>query len=118
VKRVRFIAPARREFLAEVVYYDGKEQGLGARFASAIEEAVGRALAFRLRARQLQRVRGVFSLKIFPLPLSTVPIRTALSFLRLLIIRAAPNTGNRVFKTANKCFEPTCSKHHAAQTWR
>ena len=46
MKRARFIAPARREFLAEVAYYHMKEPGLGARFAAAVEEAAARALAF------------------------------------------------------------------------
>jgi len=48
VKRARFIAPARREFLSEVAFYNGKEPGLGARFAAAIEEAATRAVAFPL----------------------------------------------------------------------
>lgn len=46
MKHARFIASARREFLAEVVYYNGKELGLGARFAAAVEEAMVRAVAF------------------------------------------------------------------------
>lgn len=54
MKRARFIAPARREFLAEVVYYNGKEPGLGTRFAAAVEEAATRALAL-LRAKLSQR---------------------------------------------------------------
>lgn len=46
VTSARFIAPARREFLTEVVYYNDKEPGLGARFAAAVEEAAARAVAF------------------------------------------------------------------------
>jgi toxin ParE1/3/4 len=46
VSRARFIAAARLEFLAEVIYYSGAEAGLGARFAAAVEEATARALAF------------------------------------------------------------------------
>ncbi len=46
MKRVRFVAPARREFLAEVAYYNGQEPGLGTRFAAAVEEATLRAVAF------------------------------------------------------------------------
>jgi toxin ParE1/3/4 len=46
VKRARFVAAARREFLAEVVYYNQEEPGLGARFAAAVEDATARALAF------------------------------------------------------------------------
>lgn len=48
MKRARFIAPARRELLSEVAYYNGKEPGLGARFAAAIEDATTRAAAFPL----------------------------------------------------------------------
>lgn len=48
MKRARFIGPARREFLVEVAYYNGKEPGLGARFATAVEEATTRAVAFPL----------------------------------------------------------------------
>jgi plasmid stabilization system protein ParE len=46
VTRAQFIAPARREFLNEVAFYNEQEAGLGARFAAAIEEAVTRAMAF------------------------------------------------------------------------
>ena len=40
MKRARFVAEARLEFLAEVIYYNDAEPGLGERFASAVEEAV------------------------------------------------------------------------------
>lgn len=46
MKRVRFVAAARRELLAEVAYYNVAQDGLGARFAAAVEEAAIRALAF------------------------------------------------------------------------
>ena len=46
MKRARFIAAARLEFLAEVIYYSEVEAGLGARFTAAVEEAAARALAF------------------------------------------------------------------------
>ncbi len=46
MSRARFIAAARLEFLAEVIYYSEAEAGLGARFATAVEEAAARALAF------------------------------------------------------------------------
>lgn len=48
MKRARFIAPARSEFLSEVAYYDGRESGLGARFTAAVEEAAARAVTFPL----------------------------------------------------------------------
>ena len=46
MSRARFIAAARLEFLAEVIYYGEAEAGLGARFTAAIEETASRALAF------------------------------------------------------------------------
>jgi plasmid stabilization system protein ParE len=48
VSRARFIAAARLEFLAEVIYYSEAQAGLGARFNAAVEEATARALAFPL----------------------------------------------------------------------
>jgi toxin ParE1/3/4 len=48
VKRARFTAPARREFLAHVAYYRTQEADLGARFAAAVEETAARAVAFPL----------------------------------------------------------------------
>jgi len=48
VKRARFIAAARLEFFAEVIYYSEAQPGLGARFTAAVEEAAARALAFPL----------------------------------------------------------------------
>jgi toxin ParE1/3/4 len=46
VNRARFIAAARLEYLAEVIYYSEVETGAGVRFAEAVEDAVARALAF------------------------------------------------------------------------
>lgn len=42
----RFIAAARLEFLAEIIYYNGVRPDLGGRFETAVEEATARALAF------------------------------------------------------------------------
>jgi hypothetical protein len=46
VKPLRFIAEARQEFLFEVAYYNGLDPGLGERFATAVEEAAARVVAF------------------------------------------------------------------------
>lgn len=46
MKRVRFVAPARREFLEGVRFYEAEEAGLGARFAAAVEAAAARVVAF------------------------------------------------------------------------
>jgi len=48
VKRARFVAPAREEFLADVAWYEQVQPGQGVRFAAAVEEATARALAFPL----------------------------------------------------------------------
>ena len=69
MKRARFIAPARREFLAEVAYYNDQEPGLGTRCASAVEEAVARAVAFPLTGSPASKnTRRVF-VKDFPFAL-------------------------------------------------
>jgi toxin ParE1/3/4 len=66
VKRARFVAPARREFLLQVAYYNGKEAGLGFRFTAAVEQATVRALAFPLTgSRASKSTRRVF-VKDFP----------------------------------------------------
>jgi plasmid stabilization system protein ParE len=66
VNRARFIAPARREFLSEVAYYNSKEPGLGARFAAAVEEATTRAVAFPTTGSPAsERTRRMF-VKNFP----------------------------------------------------
>lgn len=48
MKRARFVAPAREEFLAEVAYHDQVRPGQGSRFVAAVEQATARALAFPL----------------------------------------------------------------------
>ena len=61
MKRARFVAPARREFLREVAYYNRKEVSLGARFTAAVEEATLRAIAFPLTgSRASKNTRRVF----------------------------------------------------------
>jgi toxin ParE1/3/4 len=66
VRRVRFAAAARREFLAELVYYSKERAGLGARFTAAVEEATARAVAFPLTGSPASKnTRRVF-IKDFP----------------------------------------------------
>lgn len=48
MKRVRFVAEARREFLAEVGFYNDAQAGLGSRFIKAVEATAARAVAFPL----------------------------------------------------------------------
>lgn len=69
MKRARFVAAARREFLAEVDYYNKEEPGLGARFSVAVEEATARAVAFPLAGSPYSKgTRRVF-LRDFPFAL-------------------------------------------------
>lgn len=73
MKRARFIAAARLEFLAEVIYHNEAQPGLGERFAAAVEEATARALAFPLsgspsRANTRKIVVKAFRFSIFYRP--------------------------------------------------
>lgn len=69
MKRARFVSAARREFLAEVVYYNDAQQGLGARFAAAVEEAAARAVAFPLAGSPAMSGTRRVLLKGFPFSL-------------------------------------------------
>lgn len=63
---VRFVAAARSEFLAEVVFYNRERAGLGAQFATAVEEATARAVAFPMTGSPASKnTRRVF-VKDFP----------------------------------------------------
>lgn len=42
------MAAARREFLAQIVYYNNEEANLGGRFSAEVEEATALAVAFPL----------------------------------------------------------------------
>ncbi len=102
MKHARFVAAARREFLAEVVYYNKEEPGLGARFAAAVEDATVRALAFPRR-----KILGESFSRIF-LSLSYIGLMPmGSSSLRSRITRVVRAIGNRVFRTADKSLQPT-----------
>lgn len=74
MKTARFVAPARREFLVEVAYYNNQQPGLGLRFSAAVEEAAARALAFPLAGTPASaNTRRVF-LKGFPFALVYRPV--------------------------------------------
>lgn len=69
MNRVRFVEPARLEVLAEVVYYQQVEVGLGTKFLEAVEDATARALAYPLAGSPAQnKTRRVF-LRDFPFAL-------------------------------------------------
>ena len=48
MKSVRFLAPARRELLAEVLYYSESGAGLGVKFVRAVEQALAIVVQFPL----------------------------------------------------------------------
>ena len=66
MKRARFIAAARVEFLAEVIYYNELQPGLGGRFTAAIEEAASRAVAFPLAGSPIRFNTRCVIVKGFP----------------------------------------------------
>lgn len=69
MKRARFIAAARLEFLAEVVYYNAAQPGLGERFVTAVEEAAARAVAFPLSGSPSRAKTRRIIVKGFPFSL-------------------------------------------------
>jgi len=73
VTRARFVAAARREFLAEVAFYNVAQDALGARFSSAVEEATARALVFPFAGSPSTASTRRVLLKDFPFPLSYRP---------------------------------------------
>ena len=66
MKRARFIAPARRELLAEVAFYSNNELGLGSRFLTAVEDTTARALAYPLTGTPASENTRRMFLKDFP----------------------------------------------------
>jgi len=103
VRRVRFVAAAaRREFLAEVVYYNEEEPGLGARFTTAVEEATSRALAFPLAGSPRPRILGGFFSRTSHSRsfISQPPVASLCSLSRT--IRFGQVIGGRVCKSANQ----------------
>ena len=69
MSRARFIAAARIELLAEVIYYNEAKPGLGQRFTASVEEATARALAFPLAGSPSRADTRRVILKGFPFSL-------------------------------------------------
>ncbi|MBI5919389.1 MAG: type II toxin-antitoxin system RelE/ParE family toxin [Nitrosomonadales bacterium] len=69
MRRARFVAEARQEFLAEVAYYNEAQSGLGASFTKAVEEATARALSFPLSGTPSASNTRRISLNGFPFSL-------------------------------------------------
>lgn len=64
--RAKLIAPARREFLKEVAYYNEQQPGLGSAFAQEVEEATARALAFPKAGSPATKSTKLVFVKKFP----------------------------------------------------
>jgi hypothetical protein len=101
VSRARFVAAARLEFLAEVIYYSEVEGGLGARFAAAVDEAAARAVAFPQSGSPYHSDTRVSSSKTFRSPSSTGPSRKASLSLRSRTMLAIPIIGDLAYVPAN-----------------
>ena len=97
MSRAGFIAAARLEYLAEVIYYSEAQAGLGVRFTAAVEEAAARALAFPLSARRFVPTLAESSSRISRFRLSTGPSPKELSSLRSHTMRGGLITGGLVF---------------------
>jgi hypothetical protein len=101
VSRARFIAAARLEFLAEVIYYSEAEAGLGARFAAAVEMPLPAHLPFLCQALRTVPILAGSSSRTSPSRLSTGRSLKELSSLRSHIMRGVPITGNLAYVPAN-----------------
>jgi len=91
VKRARFIAPAREEFLAEVAYYNEVQQGT--RFVAAVEEATPAHSRFPLPAHRRSRIPAESWSRIFRSRSFIDRSPTASSCSPWHIIRGSPVTG-------------------------
>jgi hypothetical protein len=90
VRRARFVAAARREFFAEILYYNKEQPGLGARFAAAVEEATARALAFPLAGSAVAKgIRRVL-LKDFPFAVVYRPVEDGIIVFALAHLARRP----------------------------
>lgn len=68
--RIRFLAPARREFKEAVDYYDSQEAGLGDEFADEVWETISRIASHPSAWQQLSKDQT--------LPYKEVPLRSNL----------------------------------------
>ena len=66
MRRARFVAAARREFLAQVAFYEKEEPGLGARFSLEVEDATARAVAYPLSGSPTSKNARRILVKDFP----------------------------------------------------
>ena len=78
MKKARFVAAARREFLAEILYYNQEQPGLGARFTAAVEDATARATAFPLAGSIATENTRKVLLKGFPFAVVYRPLENGI----------------------------------------
>ena len=102
MSRARFIADARLEFLAEVIYYSEAQSGLGARFTAAVEEAAARALPSLYPGLRFAPIPAAYSCRSFRSHLSTGRSRTESLSLLSHIMLGVLTTGNPVYLPANR----------------
>ena len=114
MKRARFVAEARREFLVEVVYYNKEEPGLAR--VSLRPSKMQRLVPWpsRLPVRPRPKILGEFFSRTFLSLLSIGPMPMGSPSLHSRITRDGRATGNRVFRTANKSLQPSgyARRHH------
>jgi toxin ParE1/3/4 len=90
MKKAQFLPAARREFLAEVKYYNEARIDLGTKFTAAVEAAILRALKFPLSGS--------------PSPTETYPI--FLKGFPFSIFYRPNNNGIVIFAVAHNSREP------------
>lgn len=107
MRSARFVPVARREFLAEVVYYNQEQAGLA--LASPPQSKRQRPARWPslMPDPRLRGIPGGCCSRAFPSPSSTVRLRPASSSLPWHISHGAQTTGQHGFRTANQSFQPT-----------
>ncbi|MDT8428131.1 MAG: type II toxin-antitoxin system RelE/ParE family toxin [Pseudomonadales bacterium] len=88
--RAKFVAPARCEFLKEVVYYNEQEPGLGNAFAQEVEEATVRALAFPEAGSPATKNTKLVFVNTFPFTVVYRPDRKGIIVFAVAHHRRAP----------------------------
>jgi hypothetical protein len=110
VNLVRFVEPARLEVLAEVVYYQQVEEGLGTKFLEAVEDATARALAYPLAGSPAQnKTRRVF-FGIFPSHWSIAQTNRESQSMHWLIMHAGQVIGGAAHMSANIKIQKTVAE--------
>jgi len=102
VNRARFIAAARLEFLAEVIYYNEAEARLGRASLRQWRKPPPEPLPFLNRARRFGPILAGSSSRVSRSRSSIDRSPKESSFLPSLTMRAVPITGNLAYMPANR----------------